>query len=58
MLEPDSSADEDQREVVVEDVGAERDDDHEPPSEGDGDEEEPREAGGADVAPGGQVKPK
>jgi len=50
VLETDPSSDVDEGQVVVEDVGAQRDDDDEPAREGDGDEEEPRQAGGPEVA--------
>jgi len=50
VLETDPRADVDEGQVVVEDVGPQRDDNDEPAREGDGDEEEPRQTGGAEVA--------
>ena len=56
VLQPDPGADENQRQVVVEDVGPKRRHDDEPSSEGNGDEQEPRQAGAGEVVQGALVE--
>ena len=57
VLEPDADPDVDERQVVVEDVRAKRDDNDEPAGKGKGDEQEPGQAGGTEVAPRASVQP-
>ena len=55
VLEADPNTDVDERQVVVEEFGAQRDDYDVPAGESDRDEQEPGEPDGAEVLPGAAV---
>jgi hypothetical protein len=58
VLEADAGADEDERQVVVQDVGAQRHDDDEIGRQCDRDQKEPRECRVAEISPGAAVEPE